>query len=102
MIGVKGMPNPGALRAFRHQIVRPFASDVGRIEVSCGTRRDEAELRRDRRRAWIDHQRAGVKITLGRDPDAATAASPRSLFVGDDPQPASVAGERSAARLLVG
>ena len=96
----------GAFRASRHQIVRPFEADVGRAEVVCGPRQrhagDEAELRRGRRRTGIDHEGAGVKIALRRDPNTAATASPRGLLVGDDPQPAGLAGERPAARFLVG
>ena len=56
--------NPGAFRAVRHQIIRPFEADFGRAEIPCGARQghagDEAELRRDRGRAGIDHESAGV------------------------------------------
>jgi hypothetical protein len=98
--------DPGAFRASRHQIVRPFETDVGRAEVSSSTRQrhagDKAELRRHRRRTGIDHEGAGVKVTLGRHPDAATASFPGGLFIGDDPKAAGVAGKRAAARVLVG
>ena len=79
--------------------------DVRRAEVSCGARQghagDEAKLRRDRWRTGIDHEGAGVKVALGRDPGPAAAASARGLLVGDDPQSVAVAGQRAAARLLV-
>ena len=56
--------NPRAFRAARHQIVRPFEADFGRAEIPRGARQghagDEAELRRDRGRAGIDQQSAGV------------------------------------------
>ena len=98
--------DPGAFRAVRHQIIRPFEADFGRAEILRGARQghagDEAELRRDRGRTGIDHEGAGVQVALRRDPGPATAASARGLFVGDDPQAVGVAGQRAAARLLVG
>ena len=51
--------NPGAFRATKHQIIRPFETDVGRAEIRRGARQrhpgDEAELRRDR---WRDRDRS--------------------------------------------
>ena len=98
--------NPGAFRATRHQIVGPFEADVGRAEIPCGAHEgytgDEAELRRERVRAGVDHQGAGVQVAPRRDPGPATAASARGLFVRDDPQPVGVASQRAATRLLVG
>ena len=98
--------NPGAFRATRHQIIRPFEADIGCAEIPCsaheGYTGDEAELRRERTRAGIDHQGAGVQVAPRRDPGPATAASARGLFVRDDPQPVGVARQRAATRLLVG
>ena len=98
--------NPGAFRSTRHQIVWPFEADIGHAKICDRARQrhsgDEAELRRNRTRAGIDHQGAGVQVAPRRDPGAATAASARGLFVRDDPQSVGVAGQRAAARLLVG
>ncbi len=81
--------NPGAFRASRRQIVRPFEAYVNRAEISCDAREryagDKAELSRSRGRTGVDHKRAGVKIALGRDPRAAPATSSRGLLVSDDP-----------------
>lgn len=96
----------GAFSASRHQIVRPFEADVGRSKVLRSARQrdagDEAEMRRDRRQTGIDHEGAGVKVALGRDPGPSAAASPGGLFFRDNPQAIGVAGEREAARFLVG
>ena len=58
--------DPGAFRASRHQIVRPFEADVGGAQIRYGARQrhagDEAELRRKRRRTGIDHEGAGVEV----------------------------------------
>ena len=98
--------DPGAFRAVRHQIVRPFEADFGHAKIFDGARQrhsgDKAELRRDRARAGIDHEGAGVQVSPRRDPGAAPTASSRRLFFGDDPQAIGVAGQRAAARLLVG
>ena len=98
--------NPGAFRSTRHQIVWPFEADIGHAEICDRARQrhsgDEAELRRNRTRAGIDHQGAGVEVSLRRDPGAAPTASARRLLVGYDPQAIGVAGQRAAARLLVG
>ena len=98
--------DPGAFRAIRHQVVRPFETNVGRAEIPCGAHQrhagDEAELRCDRTPAGIQDKGAGVKVAPRRDPGAATAASARGLFVRNDPQPVGVAGRCAAAPLLVG
>src|SRR5262245_50744910 len=78
-----------AFRASRHQIIWPLEADVGCAEVLCRARQrhagDETELSRLRRRTGIDHEGAGVKVALPRDPGPAAAAPPRGLFIGDDP-----------------
>ena len=98
--------DPGAFRAIRHQVVRPFETNFGRAEIPCGAHQghagDEPELRRGRTRAWIQDEGAGVQVAPRRDPAPATAPSARSLFLSDDPQPVGVTGQRAAARLLVG
>src|SRR4029077_10853707 len=98
--------DPGAFRAIRHQVVRPFETNFGRAEIPCGAHQghagDEAELRRDRTRAWIQDEGAGVQVAPRRAPAPAPAPSARSLFLSDDPQPVGVAGQRAAARLLGG
>ena len=79
---------------------------MGRAKIPCGAHQghagDEPELRRDRTRAWIQDEGAGVQVAPRRDPASATAPSARSLFLSDDPQSVGAAGQRAAARLLVG
>ena len=98
--------DPSAFRTVRHEIVRPFEADVGHAKICDRARQrhsgDEAELRRDRTRAGIDYEGAGVQISLRRDPGAAPTASPRRLLVGYDPQAIRVAGQHPAAGLLIG
>ena len=98
--------DPSAFRAVRHEIIRPFEADIGHAKICDRTRQrhsgDEAELRRDRTRAGIDHEGAGVQVSLWRDPGAAPTASPRRLLVGYDPQVVRVASQRAAARFFVG
>jgi len=84
---------PGAqtarVRAVADEIVRPFKARLRRAGVFGRARerdaRDEAELRRERLRARIDQQRAGVEIAPGRDPGPAAAAAAGGLLPGDDP-----------------
>ncbi len=96
----------GAFRASTHQIIRPFETRVGRAEIPRGARqrdaRNKTELRCDCWRTGIDHQDAGVKVALWRDPGPPTPASSGGLLVGDDPQASRVARMSAAARLLVG
>ena len=96
----------GDLGPAPHQVVRPFQAEADAAEVfdRLGERDagDEADLRRERRRTGIDDERAGVEIARRRAPEAALAAAPVGLLLGDDPQPARVAGERRAARFVVG
>ena len=98
--------NPSAFRAVRHQIIRPFKADFDRAKILCGARQgnasNEAELRRNRTRAGIDHEAAGVQVAPRRDPATAAAASARSLFIRHNPQAIGVAGQGATARLLVG
>ena len=98
--------NPGAFRSTRHQIVWPFEADIGHAKICDRARQrhsgDEAELRRDRARTGIDHEGAGVQVSLRRDPGAAPTASSCRLLFGYDPEAIRVANQRAAARLFVG
>ena len=95
----------GELRPIDQQIVRPFEprldAEIG-DRAPCRQPRDEAELRAIRDRAGIDQQRAAIKIAARRFPDAAVTPPARRLFLSDDPEPAGVAAERPATRLLAG
>ena len=88
-------------RSFGHLRPRPAAprSPAAARERHSG---DETELRRERGRAWMNQQGAGVKAAPGRDPPSSTPAPPGALLLGDDPQAAGIAGERPPPRLLVG
>ena len=97
---------PATLRAAPQEIIGPFQREFGAAEIFDRLRQrdagDKAELGRERGRTGIDDQAAGVEIAGRRAPEAPLAAAPVGLLLGDDPQPAAIAGERERARLVVG
>ena len=92
------------LGAVVDEVVRPF--ELGAATPTSATARcasdagDKAELCRDRGLAGVDEQRARIEVAGRRDPVPPLPAAPCGLRVGDDPEPARVAGERALPRVI--
>jgi len=96
------------LGAVMENIIRPFdrnapivAKDFAQ-RVSCRDAGDKAEFRGPVWRRRIDQKQARMQIAPRRRPDAAIAAAPLGLGIGDHPQSAGIALFGARQTLVVG